>query len=112
MVRNRAGRVVIWLKGKDSGDAPSFALCLFKPELADSPEMRRQLEAAFKEIKAMARELGLPLFDAAELEAQMRLYLGKNPQAPVGQEFPVFLTDLATGRRGRLTMKVHPPEAA
>jgi hypothetical protein len=112
LICNKKGQIVLWFKGKDPDDAPSFALCLYWSDLVDDMRMRRQLGAAFSEIKEVAKELGLPLFNAAELEAQMQLLLGKDSRSAIGQEFQVFLTDLVTGRRGRLTIKVHPPEAA
>ena len=110
-MKNRKGETVLWLKGKDS-DGPSFALVLYRPELADDAKMRRDLETVFTKIKEAARRLGLPLFDAGELEAQLKVFLGDDPQAAVGREFPVRLTDLVSGRRGWLTVGARLPEAA
>jgi hypothetical protein len=114
-VRNRNKQVVFWLKGKDPVGQRSFALCLFRPELADDDKMRGELELAFGEVKRVAARLGLPLFDMRDFEAEMaRTFteLGVGAEEYVRsrrvEDLTFNVTDLVSGRKVKLTMGMRP----
>ena len=114
-VRNRNKQVVFWLKGKDPEGKRSFALCLFRPELADDGKMRGELELAFGELKRGADRLGLPLFDMRDFEAEMaRTFteLGVGAEEYVKsrrtEDLTFKLTDLATGKKVDVVFGLHP----
>lgn len=112
-VRNRRGQTILWVKAKDPDNGnPPFCLCAYHPDLADDGRMRRNLEMAFRQIKEFAAAIGMPLFDANELKSQLELAFGKHPPTVVEREFPIFLTDMISGRRARLTLAAHSPEAS
>lgn len=114
-VRNRNKQVVFWLKGKDPEGKRSFAVCLFRPELADDDRMRGELELAFGELKRVALGLGLLLFDMRDFEAEMaRTFteLGVGAEEYVKsrrtEDLTFKLTDLATGKKVDVTFGLHP----
>lgn len=114
-VRNRNKQVVFWLKGKDPEGQRSFALCLFRPELADNGKMRGELELAFGEVKRVAERLGLPLFDMRDFEGEMaRTFteLGVGAEEYVKsrrtEDLTFKLTDLATGKKVDVVFGLHP----
>jgi hypothetical protein len=116
-VRNRQGRTVFWFKGKDPSDGSmSFALCTFRPELADNPKMERNVRRVFRVMLAMARKGHFPIFDAQDLDCEMREFLGDvGATALKGQrreeEITLHVKELSTGRRLPLTIAMKPPEA-
>jgi hypothetical protein len=109
-VRNKKGEVVMWFKGKDPKGTSSFALCMYRPELAD-PETHEKLEQAFELAKSIARGMNLPLFDIREIARElnrMEKELGQ-PNAigsEKGEDVTLSLTEVNTGRRCRLTIGV------
>jgi hypothetical protein len=115
IVRNKKGEIVGWFKGKDPEGGQSFALCLFRPELADTPAMRVGLERAFQAIREAAAKNGLPLFDMADFEEQLRRTfeeLGVGAKEYVKsrrtEDLTFKLTDLATGRKVDVVFGLHP----
>jgi hypothetical protein len=115
VLRNRKNEVVGWVKGKDPDGGQSFALCLFRPELADSQEMRTGLEDALRMLKEFAARAGFPLFDMADFESEMRRTfdeLGVNPEEYVRyrrtEDMTFRLMDLATGRRVEVVFGMRP----
>jgi len=114
-VRNRNKQVVFWLKGKDPEGQRSFALCLFRPELADDGKMRSGLELAFGELKRVAERLGLPLFDMTDFESELRktfTELGVGAEEYVKsrrtEDLTFKLRDLATGKKVDVVFGLHP----
>ena len=115
VVQNKKGQVVGWFKGKDPEGGRSFALCLFRPELADSPAMRVGLEQTFQAIREVAARNGLPLFDMEDFEAQLKRTfdeLGVGAKEYVKsqrvEDMTFNLTDLATGKKVAVTFGVRP----
>ena len=115
VVRNKKGQVVGWFKGKDPEGGRSFALCLFRPELADSPAMRVGLEQTFQAIREVAARNGLPLFDMEDFEAQLKRTfdeLGVGAKEYVKsrrtEDLTFKLTDLATGKKCDVVFGLRP----
>lgn len=116
VVRNKKKQIVGWFKGKDNPEeGRSFALCLFRPELADSPAMRAGLEQTFQAIREAAARNGLPLFDMVDFEEQLRRTfdeLGVGAKQYVKsqrtEDLTFALTDLATGKKVDVTFGVRP----
>lgn len=115
VVRNKKGEIVGWFKGKDPEGGRSFALCLFRPELADTPAMRTGLEQTFQAIKEAAAQNGLPLFDMSGFEEQLRKTfdeLGVGAKEFVKsrrtEDLTFKLTDLATGKKVDVVFGLHP----
>jgi hypothetical protein len=115
VVRNKKGQIVGWFKGKDPEGGQSFALCLFRPDLADTPAMRLGLEQTFQAIKETAAQNELPLFDMSDFEDQLRrtfeeLGVGAKEYVKSGrvEDMTFKLTDLATGKKVDVTFGVRP----
>jgi hypothetical protein len=115
VLRNRKNEIVGWVKGKDPDGGQSFALCFFRPELADSLEMRAGLEDALRMLKEFAARAGFPLFDMADFESEMRRTfdeLGVSPEEYVRshrtEDMTFRLRDLATGRRVEVVFGLRP----
>ena len=115
VVRNKKKQIVGWFKGKDPEGGRSFALCLFRPELADTPAMRVGLEQTLQAIKEAAARNGLPLFDMADFESEMRRTfeeLGVGAKEYVNsrrtEDLTFKLTDLATGKKVDVVFGLHP----
>jgi hypothetical protein len=111
-VRNKRGQVILWFKGKDPESGSSYGLCMYRPKLAD-PEMRKMLPTAFETCKAIARMIGLPLYNIDEVDrevAKMLKELGPNHKLARSEDVTVPVTDLVSGRPHKLTIALHPPE--
>jgi hypothetical protein len=115
VVRNKKGQIVGWFKGKDPEGGASFALCLFRPELSDTPAMRVGLEETFRAIKEAAAKNGLPLFDMEDFERQLKKTfdeLGVGAKEYVksrrSEDLTFKLTDLATGKRVDVVFGLRP----
>jgi hypothetical protein len=118
LVRNRQGKVVLWFKGKDvePGEGQSFGLCVFHPELADDPRMKRDIGHVFRLMVAWGRNTGFPIFDSEDLDRQIKKFLNALGPAAVRaqrreEEITVRVKELCTGRRLPLTISMKPPEA-
>lgn len=114
-VRNKKGQIVGWFKGKDPEGGQSFALCLFRPELADTPAMRVGLEQTFGAIREAAARSGLPLFDMADFESEVRRTfdeLGVGAKEYVKslrtEDLTFKLRDLATGKKVDVVFGLRP----
>ena len=113
LLKNKRGQVVFWFKAKDELGR-SFGLCLFRPELADTPAMRVGLEQAFRAFKEMAASVSLPIFDMEDFEAELRKAFG---ELGVGaEEYVRFrrvedmtftLTDLVSEKRVEVVFGLH-----
>lgn len=111
-VRNKRGQVVLWFKGKNPEAASSYALCLYRPELAD-PDMKASLPVAFEAAKAIASRLGLPLYNIDEVDrevAKMLREFGPNHRVTHSEDITIPVTDLVSGKPHKLTIALHPPE--
>jgi hypothetical protein len=114
-LRNRRGQVVLWLKGRDPEVGRSFGLCLYRPELADSPAMRHELEVVFGKIKQLAAVLEMQLFDMQDFEAEVtRTFreLGVDIKEYVCsrrvEDLTFKLTDLVSGKKVDVVFGIHP----
>lgn len=111
MASNKAGKPIIWFRGKDAtdGSGPFFLLRTW-PERADSPEDVQKLKQAVGIAKAVAARLDGPLYDFAEVEPQLEKYsheLGEGiPDHPTQDDIFVNVTDLVTGRKHRMCIGV------
>jgi len=109
-VRNKRGEVVLWAKGKGGEGVLPFALCLYKPELAE-PEMREKLAQAFEKVKIIALSMHLPLFDMKDIARElnrMKEELGQSDAigAMKGEDVTLNLTEVNTGTKHRLTIGI------
>lgn len=114
LLKNKRGQVVFWFKVKDE-PGRSFGLCLFRPELADSPAMRSGLEQAFEAFKEMAASAGLPIFDMEVFEAELKKTFG---ELGVGakeyvrsrrtEDLTFRLPDLVSGKKVGVVFGLHP----
>jgi len=110
LVKNRQGKVVLWFKGKDPelGEGQSFALCIFKPELADNGKMEGDIRRVFKLMVEWARNQRLPIFDSQDLDRQMKRFLGEIGPVPLKkqrreEEITLHVREFTTQRRLPLT---------
>jgi hypothetical protein len=115
-VKNSRGQTVFWFKGKDPDEGPSFALCTFKPELADDPKMEKDVRHVFRVMLLMARKGHFPIFDAEDLDVEMKKFLeGFDPadlrKQKREEEVTLQVKELSSGRRLPLTIAMKPPEA-
>ncbi len=113
-VRNKRGQIVLWFKGKDPEDGSSYGLFMYRPELAD-PEMREALPTAFEACKAIARMMGLPLYNIDEVDrevAKMLKELGPDHKPARSEDVTIPVKDLVSGKPHKLTIALHPLEKA
>jgi hypothetical protein len=115
VLRNRKKQIVGWFKGKDPEGGASFALCLFRPELADSPVMRAALEETFRLLKEVAAREGFPMFDMSDFESELRRTFGElgvgaeeYVKSQRTEDLTFKLTDLATGKKVDVVFGLHP----
>jgi hypothetical protein len=113
-VKNSKGELIFWFKGKDPEGMQSFALCLLRPELADTPEKAEMIRATFAVIAEGARRARMPIFDAKDLERQMRKFIREmgSPRtaAQRTEDITVRVREMTSGRRLKLTLGVHPAD--
>lgn len=114
-VRNSRRELVYWFKGKDPESQPSFGICFCAPERADTPEKGRAVRKVFAVMIDWARRVGLPVFDAADLEKQIAIFLrelgAQSAAARREEEITVRVLELTTRRRVKLTLGVKPADA-
>ena len=115
-VKNSKGELIFWFKGKDPGGGmQSFALCLLRPKLADTPEKEDKVRQVFGAMCEWARHEGLPIFDARDLERQLRKFMAETATPSVGasartEDITVQVREMTTGRRLKLTLGVRAAE--
>lgn len=109
LLRNRRKQVVFWFKGKDNqagGGGRNFALCLYRPGLADSPEMRREMEVMFGKVKRLAEILEMQLFDMEDFETELKRTFGE--LGVESQDVTFVLRDIVSGRKVPVTFGITP----
>lgn len=116
MIRNKRGEVVFWFKGKDQDGGVSFGLCVFRPELADDLRIEKNLRHAFRQMLAWARSQRFPIFDAEDLDVEVKKFLKEFDAAELRkqrreEEVTLRVREFCTGRRLPLTVAMKPPEA-
>jgi hypothetical protein len=116
-LRNSKGELIFWLKGKDPEEQPSFVIAYVAPEKADSPEKAEIVRQTFAVIARWARRAGMPIFDAKDVDRQIRKFLRETgPPTTTAQrlsrseDITVKVRELTSGRRIKLTLSVHPSE--
>jgi hypothetical protein len=118
IVKNKAGEVVMWFKGKDpepGENGLSFGIFGFWPERAEESELA-EFQEFFEELKRHWRDKGLPVFDVDEIDAQVSDFVSraKNWKALIGGdrtiggwgETKVCVPDIATGKKYTIRVRV------
>jgi hypothetical protein len=116
LLRNRRKQVVFWFKGKgNQTGGRNFALCVYRPELADSPEMRREMEVVFGKVQRLAEISRMQLFDMDDFESELRQTfneLGVGAREYVRsrrtEDVTFKLTDLVSGRKVDVVFGITP----
>ena len=113
-LRNKKGELIFWLKAKDPEDHPSFAICYFAPEKADTHKKGEIVTQTFAAMREWARRASMIIFDARDLDTQIRKFMKETwVQSTAGanrtEDITVKCRDMATGRIARLTLGVTRP---
>jgi hypothetical protein len=110
-VVNRKGQIILWWKVKFRKGEEPFALCVYRPELADSEEERRKVVDIFEDKR---RRWRFSLYDMLDVTAEITTYLaetgpkmeGLRQKASRPESVTVYVTDLSTGQKEGLTLDV------
>ena len=109
-VLNKSGECFLWVKQKIPSKGNPYALFCYRRDLVDVGNMTRA-ETAFAYIKHVAKLIGLPMYDFAEITEQLRKHMESMKTrvkvgAKIKEDVELKVTDAVTGRTHKLTVGV------